>query len=183
MEDRIVKLTELPFRSVGGQPAFEPHKLEPFVSAPRIAVLSYVKRDGTPAQAPIWYRYDDGRFFMVTAKGSPKAKALARAGRASLAIQDDMPPYRAVIVDGEVTLSDVAVEGGVNHWLATRYFGRIGGSEYEKMTAEANHKGGLSLIRFEPLGVRGFDNHRLVGRGLRLYMRVREILPVPREWF
>ena len=120
---------------------------------------------------------------MVTGKGSPKAKAQARAGRASLAIQDDMPPYRAVVVDGEVTLSDVAVEGGVNSWLATQYFGRIGGREYEKMTAEANHKGGLSLIRFEPLGVRGFDNYRLIGRGLRLYMRMREVLPLPRRWF
>ena len=177
-----MKLTDLPFRAVGGQPAFEPHRLEPFVSAPRIAVLSYAKRDGTPAQAPIWYQYRDGRFLMVTGRNSPKAKALARARRASLAIQDDMPPYRAVIVDGEVTLSDVAVEGGVNSWLAMHYFGRVGGREYEKMTAEANRRNGLSLIHFEPLGVRGFDNHRLVGRGVRLFMRLRESLPLPRQW-
>ncbi len=177
-----MKLTDLPFQAMGPQPAFAPADLERFVAAPRIAVLSYVKRDGTPAQAPIWYRYRDGRFAMVTSKASPKAKALARAGRACLTIQDEMPPYRAVIVDGEVTLSDIAVEGGLNGWLAMHYFGRLGGREYEKMTAEESRKTGLVQIAFDPVRVRGFDNHRLIGAGLRLYMRLRETLPIPRSW-
>lgn len=177
-----MKLTDLPFHAMGPQPAFAPRDLERFVSAPRIAVLAYVKRDGTPAQAPIWYQYRDGRFHMVTAKGSPKANALARAPRACLTIQDDVPPYRAVIVDGEVSIGDVAVEGGVNSWLATHYFGRIGGREYEKMTAEENRKTGLVLLTLDPLRVRGFDNHRLIGSALRWYMRIRDALPIPRPW-
>ena len=177
-----MKLTELPFQAMGPQLAFAPQDLERFVAAPRIAILSYVKRDGTPAQAPIWYQYRDGRFAMVTSKTSPKAKALARAKRACLTIQDEMPPYRAVIVDGDVTLTDVAVEGGINSWLAMHYFGRLGGREYEKMTAEENHQTGLTLISFDPVRVRGFDNHRLVGRAVRLYMRLREALPLPRAW-
>lgn len=177
-----MKLTELPFQAMGPQPAFDARDLERFVAAPRIAVLSYVKRDGTPAQAPIWYQYREGRFYMVTAKSSPKAKALARAGRACLTIQDETPPYRAVIVDGAVTIADVAVEGGINSWLAMHYFGRIGGREYEKMTAEENHKTGLSLLTFEPLRVRGFDNNRLLARPLRWYMRLRDALPIPRSW-
>jgi PPOX class probable F420-dependent enzyme len=177
-----VKLTVLPFQAMGSQPPFAPEDLERFVAAPRIAVLSYVKRDGTPAQAPIWYQYRDGRFFMATATTSPKAKALGRVPRASLTIQDEMPPYRAVIVEGEVTLSHAPLEGGLNSWLAMHYFGRLGGREYEKMTAEGNRRTGLSQITLEPVRVRGFDNHRLVGRGLRLYMRVREHLPLPRHW-
>jgi PPOX class probable F420-dependent enzyme len=177
-----VKLSDLPFQAMGGQPAFTPDALERFVDAPRIAVLSYVKRDGTPAQAPIWYQYRDGVFRMVTSKTSPKAKALARARRACLTIQDEMPPYRAVIVDGDVTLTHVPVEGGINSWLAMHYFGRLGGREYEKMTADENRKTGLSLVTIQPTRVRGFDNHRLVGAGLRLYMRLRESLPLPRHW-
>jgi hypothetical protein len=168
---------------MGPQPAFEPAALERFVVAPRIAILSYVKRDGTPAQAPIWYQYRDGRFFLVTAKTSPKAKALARTKRACLTIQDEMPPYRAVIVDGEVTVGDCAVEGGINSWLAMHYLGRVGGREYEKMSAEENRKTGLSLISFEPVRVRGFDNTRMINLGLRLYMRLRANLPLPHSWF
>jgi hypothetical protein len=178
-----MRLTALPFQRMGSQPAFASEDLERFVAAPRIAILSYTKRDGTPAQAPIWYQYRDGRFAMVTSKTSPKARALAHTKRASLAIQDEMPPYRAVIVDGEVTVTDEPVVGGVNSWLAMHYFGLLGGREYEKLTAEQNRKTGLSLITFDPVRVRGFDNHRMVGRALRLYMRVRERLPLPRSWF
>ncbi|HYB99560.1 MAG TPA: pyridoxamine 5'-phosphate oxidase family protein [Candidatus Limnocylindrales bacterium] len=178
-----MKLTDLPFQPMPPQPAFEKNALERFVSEPRIAMLSYTKRDGSPSQAPIWYRYQDGRFRMLTSRQSDKVKALRRQGRACLAIQDEVPPYRAVIVDGTIDIEDAPVEGGLNSWLAMHYLGRVGGREYEKMTAEENHKRGLAQITLDPTRVRGFDNHRLVGIGLRLYMRMREILPVPRSWF
>lgn len=180
---RRMRLSDLPFQAMGSQPAFAPADLERFVAAPRIAILSYVKRDGTPAQAPVWYRYADGRFALVTSRTSPKARALARSGRACLTIQDEMPPYRAVIIDGDVTIADAPLEGGITSWLATHYFGRLGGREYEKMTLDGNRKTGLVAITIDPIRVRGFDNHRLVGRGLRLYMRLRESLPLPRSWF
>jgi hypothetical protein len=54
---------------------------------------------------------------------------VARTKRACLTIQDEMPPYRAVIVDGEVTVTDAPSAGGINSWLAMHYFGRIGGRE------------------------------------------------------
>jgi hypothetical protein len=41
----------------------------------------------------------------------------------------------------------------------------------------------LSLITLDPTRVRGFDNTRLIGLPLRLYMRLREALPLPRSWF
>ncbi len=178
-----MKLTELPFQAMEPQPAFRPEDVEPFVSAPRIAVLSYTKKDGSPAQVPIWYRYEDGRFLMLTGRTSDKARALAREKRACLTIQDDMPPYRAVIVDGSVTLEAAPSEGGLNTWLAMHYFGKIGGKEYEKMSAESNREHGLVTVILDPTRVRGFDNHRIVGAGLRFYMRLREILPLPRSWF
>jgi PPOX class probable F420-dependent enzyme len=178
-----VKLTDLPFHAMSTQPAFEPDALERFVAAPRIGVLAYVKRDGTPAQVPIWYQYRDGRFHVVTAKTSPKARAIARTRRASLTIQDEMPPYRAVIVEGDATIEDIPVEGSLNGWLAMHYLGRVGGREFEKMTAEENHQTGLSRITLDPTRVRGFDNTRLIGLPLRLYMRLREVVPLPRTWF
>jgi len=93
----LVKLTELPFQPMGSQPAFRPDDLERFVAAPRIAVLSYTRRDGSPAQVPIWYRYRDGRFYMLTSATSPKAKALARDPRACLTVQDDIAPSSSTV--------------------------------------------------------------------------------------
>jgi PPOX class probable F420-dependent enzyme len=178
-----VRLTELPFQAMPPQPAFRTEDLEPFVEAPRIGILAYTKKDGSPAQVPIWYRYDKGRFLMLTGATSDKARALAREKRACLTIQDDMPPYRAVIVDGSVTLEAAPPTGGLNTWLAQHYFGKVGGKEYEKMSAEESIRHGLVTVILDPTRVRGFDNHRIVGPGLRLFMKFREIVPLPRSWF
>ena len=175
-------LADLPFKAAGGQPAFDPAKLERFVAAPRIGVLAYTRSDGRPNQVPIWYVYRGGRFLMLTSPTSPKAKALARAPHACITIQDETPPYRAVVVDGSVTLEKTTADAGLNSELATRYFGKIGGREYEKMTAEENAKNGLLLMTLTPASVRGFDNHRLIGAPLRTYMRLRNLLPIPRSW-
>lgn len=175
-------LRDLPFKPVGGQPAFEPAELERFVAAPRVALLSYARRDGWPNQVPIWYAYRGDVFLMLTSTTSPKAKALARDPRVCLTIQDETPPYRAVIIDGRVTLAAAEVTGGLHTELATRYFGKLGGREYEKMVAEENMKTGVTLISFTPESVRGFDNHRLIGAPLRGFMRIRNALPIPRAW-
>lgn len=178
-----MKLSDLPFQPMGTQPGFDAATLEAFVSAPRIAVLAYTKRDGSPAQTPIWYLYRGGKIEMLTSTTSPKAKALARNPRVCVTIQDERAPYRAVIIDGTVAIEDAPVEGGVGRDLAIRYFGRMSASEYEKMTVEENRKTGLSLLTLTPTRVRGFDNHRIVGAGLRVYMRLREMIPLPRTWF
>jgi PPOX class probable F420-dependent enzyme len=175
-------LRELPFQAMGGQPAFEPAALDRFVSAARVAVLAYTRRDGSPCQVPIWYAYDGTRFYIVTSSASPKVKALGRSPRASLTVQDEVPPYRAVIIDGETTLGEAPTKGGVTSDLAVRYFGKMGAREYEKMVAEENARTGLTLITFEPRRVRGFDNHRMIGAPLRAYMRLRQILPIPNDW-
>jgi PPOX class probable F420-dependent enzyme len=175
-------LKELPFTAIGGQPGFDPEELERFVDAPRIAILSYTKRDGTPSQIPIWYRYEGGRFLMISGTTAPKTKALARQGRASLTIQDEMPPYRAVMIEGDVILEEAPTTGGLSSWLATWYFGRVGGNEYRKMVAEEVEKTGLTQVTLDPTRVRGFDNHKVIGAGLRFYMRLRESLPIPRTW-
>lgn len=143
--------------------------MRPFFAG--LPVLCFLKDGGVNA------------LFRLLKETSPKAKALAREGRACLTIQDDLPPYRAVIVDGAVSLSEAPLKGGVTSWLVMHYFGRVGGREYEKMTAEDNRRHGLTLITLDPVRVRGFDNHRLVGPALRLYMRFREAVPVPRSWF
>ncbi len=175
-------LIDLNFEAMHPSPAFDKTALESFVAAPRIAILAYTRRDGTPTQFPIWYEYADGRFYMTTSSVSAKAKALARSRKACLTIQDEVPPYRAVVMDGEVTQAPAPIEGGISSRLATRYFGKLGGREYEKMAREEAEKTGLTLLIFEPTRVRGFDNHKMIGAPLRLFMRIRNALPIPASW-
>lgn len=174
-------LSHLKFRAVGDQPAFDANALERFVRAPRVAVLAYARADGRPGQSPIWYVYRDGVFYMSTVTASPKAKALARDPRVCLTIQDEAPPYRAAIFDGEVELSPLADDGPVAG-IATRYLGKFGAAAYDKMTAETYDRTGLTLIALRPTSVRGFDNTRGLGLGNTIFLKLRALLPIPRAW-
>ena len=175
-------IRDIPFRPMGDQSGFEPRALERFVAEPRIAILAYARRDGTPNQLPIWYAYEDGRFLMLTSSTSPKAKAIARNSRVCLTIQDDTPPYRVVIMDGEVTMTKAEVKSEFHTALARRYFGRLGGAEYEKQTLEESTKSGVTLMTFEADRIRGFDGERTLSSPVLAFMKARNLLPIPNDW-
>lgn len=176
------RLRDLPFRALGGQPAFAPEAIEPFVDARRIAVLAYVRADGRPNQSPIWYTHRDGVLHMTTATGSPKHRALQRDPRVTLTIQDEAPPYRAVIADGEVRLADLDPDHDPTDGMAVRYFGRVAAAAYERMVGDVYEETGLTLISLAPSELKGFDNLRALTRAQRLFVRTRERLPLPRTW-
>lgn len=174
-------LDELPFQALGGQPGFAPQDIEDFVDDRRIATLAYVRGDGRPNQTPIWYTYRSGVFHMSTTTGSPKLRALEQRPDVTLVIQDEQPPYRAVIVEGRVTLrpldGDDPTEG-----MAVRYLGRVGAKAYDELTEEVYAASGLTLISLVPDVVKGFDNLHALGRLERAWVSVRERLPLPRTW-
>lgn len=181
-QQQSVPISELPFHAIGGQPAFTPRALERFVNGRRIAVLAFLLADQRPLQSPIWYTYRAGTFFMTTVANSPKHKALAKDQRVSLMIQDERPPYRAVVMDGVVELRPLDVADDPTKGMAVRYFGRVSAREYDKLTAAVYEASGLVVMSFRPTTVRGFDNTRAVGRLSLAFIRLREWLPVPRRW-
>jgi PPOX class probable F420-dependent enzyme len=175
-------VSRLEFLAVGGQPAFEPKQLERFVAQRRVAVLAYLRSDGRPHQSPIWYTYRDGTFFMTTVTDSPKHRALVKDQRVSLTIQDETPPYRAVIIEGVAALSPLDPETNPTAGMAVRYFGRVGAHEYDKLTADLYEQAGLTLVALQPSAVRGFDNRRAIGRFSLAFVTLREWLPISRKW-
>lgn len=174
-------LARLPFRSLGGQPGFRPEDLEPFVDHRRIGVLAYVRGNGRPNQTPIWYTFRNGTFLMTTTVDSPKERALARRPDVTLTIQDERPPYRALIVDGTVRMEPLP-DPDPTEGMAVRYFGRAGAAAYERLTAEHYAETGMTLVTLVPRELRGFDNRHALSSGERLFVALRERLPVPRAW-
>ncbi|MEM9041859.1 MAG: TIGR03618 family F420-dependent PPOX class oxidoreductase [Actinomycetota bacterium] len=175
-------LRSLPFRGLGGQPPFETDDLEHFVAQRRIATLAYVRRDGRPNQAPIWYTVDNGVFFMSTVTGGAKHRALERSPQVSLSIQDERPPYRAVIIDGTAELASLDPDDDPTAGMAVRYFGKVAAATYDRMTKEVYEKSGLTIITVVPTDIKGFDNTHALNTGERAFTRVRELLPIPRRW-
>jgi hypothetical protein len=123
------------------------------VQKPYIATLATVREDGSPHTAPVWYRYEDGVFFVLTEGSSVKALNIKRDARVELCIDDrDRAPFHTVIVRGRATIEPYPGDA----WrlaLAVRYLGEEGGRRYvESAPVSADEV----LIRIEPEQIVGW---------------------------
>jgi len=111
---------------------------EAFLAETRVAVVSVAEPGRGPLAVPVWYDYAPGgplRF--VTGGGSRKARLLRAAGRASLCVQEESPPYRYLSVEGPVTIDRPDYERDIRA-VALRYLGGQMGETYLQATADQN---------------------------------------------
>jgi PPOX class probable F420-dependent enzyme len=121
---------------------------EAFLADARVGVLAVAAEGTAPSLTPIWYSYEPGGEIMMETQGtSPKTALLRAAGRASLCVQTETPPYKYVVVEGPVAISDGHDEswrrGVARHYL---------GDELGDMYIEANKEeaAGAVTIRLNP---------------------------------
>ncbi|MCF8606883.1 hypothetical protein L5I01_26365 [Gordonia sp. HY442] len=100
---------------------------------------------------PVWYDVDDhGRVVVWMSEDSLKAKLLRRAGRATLAVQQETGGYAYVSVEGGVTFA--AVGPAVLSRMATRYLGDRAGREF----VEHSDLDGTVLVMLDVVKLRSF---------------------------
>ncbi|HYM16032.1 MAG TPA: PPOX class F420-dependent oxidoreductase [Dehalococcoidia bacterium] len=122
-----------------------------FVQKPRIARLATTRPDGAPHIAPVWFRYEDGEFLVLTDRGSQKHCNVLADARAVLCIDDERPPYHTVLVRGRARIED---EPGPA-WrlaLAVHYLGEDGGLRYIEQSGNTD---GV-LLRIVPESITGW---------------------------
>jgi PPOX class probable F420-dependent enzyme len=108
---------------------------EAFLAAVRVGIISVVDPGRAPLAVPIWYNYEPGGLIrLVTGGESKKAKLIRRAGRVSLCVQTETPPYQYVSVEGPVTISAPDFERDIRT-MAYRYLGEQLGEWYLQQTA------------------------------------------------
>ena len=95
--------------------ADRPREMDAFLDEPGHMVrVCTVNKSGMPHVVPLCYKFqpDDGTFFLSTGADAVTVKNLQRGSPISLCIDDDKPPFRAVIVEGE---ADVSESLGTDH--------------------------------------------------------------------
>lgn len=107
---------------------------EAFLAEVRVGILSIARSGKGPLALPIWYRIDDGDVIIGMGADSLKAKLLRRAGRATMTVQDETPPYRYVMVEGPVTIGREEHDPLI---MPTRYLGEELGRWYAEQNADA----------------------------------------------
>lgn len=100
---------------------------EAFLADVHVGVLAIDEPERGPLALPIWYLVDAGDVLMSMDRSSLKARLLEAAGRATLTVQTEDPPYRYVSVEGPVELGPASHD---SLELATRYLGQELGQWY-----------------------------------------------------
>lgn len=103
---------------------------EKFLSDVRVGVIAVERPGRAPLSVPIWYGYEPGgEVLLWTESSSLKHRLLRDAGRFSITVQDEQPPYKYVTAEGDITSIDAAQDADVRS-LAIRYLGEEAGNQF-----------------------------------------------------
>jgi PPOX class probable F420-dependent enzyme len=119
---------------------------EAFLAEVHVGVLAVAHGPGRgPLVTPVWYSYQPAGLVNITTGGnSKKAGAILAAGRFSLCVQDEAPPYKYVTVEGPAVIEPASLDERTA--IARRYLGPEGGDAY----IAANSGADDVMIRMTP---------------------------------
>lgn len=120
-----------------------------FLADLHVGVLSVADTDGRgPHSLPVWYAYaPGGEITFTTGRSTRKVGLIERAGRVSVVVQAEAPPYRYVSVEGPVVAVDDPAPIEARRAIATRYLGPEGAEGF--LAAEGANDQVLLHIRPE----------------------------------
>ncbi len=120
---------------------------EAFLADLHVGVIGIEAPGRAPVVVPIWYSYQPGKEIQfMTFKESWKAKLLKRAGRFTLCVQNEAPPYQYVSVEGPVVSIEEADLQRDRVPMAVRYLGEEAGRQYIQDTIDDEEL----LVRMKP---------------------------------
>ena len=122
------------------------------LEAPSPSVLTTYRKDGSALVSPVWFRWLDGAFEVVIAKGDLKLRHLAGDPRCVLVVFEAVRPFRGVEVRGVCELVECDVSSA-RAAIAGRYLGATDGARF---ATERRSKPGV-LLRLAPDNPRVWD--------------------------
>jgi nitroimidazol reductase NimA-like FMN-containing flavoprotein (pyridoxamine 5'-phosphate oxidase superfamily) len=124
---------------------------ETFLAEIHVAIIGIPQQGRGPLTVPVWYTFQaNGEFHIWTGGGSRKARLIREANRFSLCVQQEMPPYKYVSVEGPVvSIEPIHLERELRP-LVYRYYGPDKGERFLKSLGGNSAGTGDVLIRMKP---------------------------------
>jgi PPOX class probable F420-dependent enzyme len=117
------------------------------VEGTRTGKLATIRKDGRPHVTPIWFDLDGDELVFTTWHESVKAANMRRDSRVSICVDEEIPPYAFVMVEGRVTITEDADERA--YW-ARRIAARYMGEELADAYGKRNSVEGELVVRMQP---------------------------------
>ena len=108
-----------------------------FLHKPNIGILATLRKNGTPHLTAVWYLYENDEVWLTITDQRMKTKHIERDNRVSLAIANNSPPYKEVVLEGTAIIE---AEGGDEFFrrIAVHYYGETDGNAYADYDAASD---------------------------------------------
>ena len=116
----------------------------------RTGKVAVTRADGHPHVTPVWFVLDGTDVLFNTSARSLKGRALRRDPRVSISVDDQVPPYSFVKIDGVAEITEDL--GELRRW-ATAIGGRYMGADKAEEFGRRNGVPGELLVRVRPTRV------------------------------
>jgi PPOX class probable F420-dependent enzyme len=102
-----------------------PEKFLPVLTQTKaLAHLATLMPDGSPQVTPVWFLYENGKFFVNTARGRVKDRNMTQSAQVALSIVDPENPYAHLAVRGKIVRSTEEGADASIDALAKKYLGQ-----------------------------------------------------------
>lgn len=122
---------------------------------PRTGKVGLVKKDGRALVLPIWFDVDGEDIVFNTGKDTAKGKILLRDPRLTMCVDDEVPPFAVVTLEGDAALDEDPAK--LLFW-ATRIASRYMGPDLAEAYGKRNGVAGELIVRVRPTKISGMAN-------------------------
>jgi len=132
-------------------------QIDAFLAAPRHAVVAAKRADGRPLLSPVWYVFEESRFYFSVLVNAAKCRDLRRDPRIAICVDGAHPDARFVSIYGEAEIIEESSPWRDDlEWRILRRY-HESDAEARRYVAELAGQGESALVVVSPEQIAGWD--------------------------